>query len=152
MDEKQMLDRIDRIEEGMKAVLEMLEDMPPTMAMALELHRKWIEKEEGGVRLDLSDTKLSGSDFRGADLTDADLRDVDMSRSNLSGGKMCAAKMTDTDMREANLSDADMRNAILRDARIKHSDLIDADLTGTDGVREGKRRGGDMPPDEAEDR
>ena len=34
----------------------------------LELHKKWLNNEQGGERADLSGADLSGADLRGADL------------------------------------------------------------------------------------
>ena len=47
----------------------------------LELHKKWLNGEQGGIRADLSNTDLRNVDLRnvdlrGADLSYADLRDI----------------------------------------------------------------------------
>ena len=68
----------------------------------LELHKKWLNNEDGGKR---------------ADLRDANLRDADLRRANL---------------RSADLSDADLRSADLSDADLRSADLSDADLSGAD--------------------
>ena len=73
------------------------------MKEKLELHKKWLNNGEGGVRLD-----LSGANLRGADLTDADLTD---------------AGLTDADLTDANLTDADLRGADLRGADLDYSCL-----------------------------
>ncbi|MCU0079318.1 pentapeptide repeat-containing protein [Extibacter muris] len=62
----------------------------------LELHKKWMINEEGGIRADMSYADLSGANMSGADLSYADLS--------------CA------DLRHANLSDADLRRADLSGA------------------------------------
>ena len=49
----------------------------------LDLHKKWLNDEEGGARAalrgaDLCKANLSGADLRGADLRGADLREADL--------------------------------------------------------------------------
>jgi hypothetical protein len=44
----------------------------------LELHRKWLNNEEGGKRADLSDADLSDADLSGADLRGAVLSGADV--------------------------------------------------------------------------
>lgn len=39
----------------------------------LEAHKKWLNREDGGVRADLSGANLRRADLSGADLSDADL-------------------------------------------------------------------------------
>ena len=41
------------------------------LANVLELHKKWLNSEEGGERADLSSANLSGADLSGADLSGA---------------------------------------------------------------------------------
>ena len=54
----------------------------------LDLHKKWLNNEADGVRLDLQDAYLRGTDLQDADLRDAnlqgaDLRYADLERANL---------------------------------------------------------------------
>ena len=51
----------------------------------LELHKKWLNDEDGGKRADLSGADLSGADLRGADLSGANLSSADLSSADLSG-------------------------------------------------------------------
>ena len=69
----------------------------------LELHKKWLNDEDGGKRADLSDADLRCADLRGADLRDADLRGADLSGADLSGADLSGA-----DLRGANLRCADL--------------------------------------------
>ena len=71
----------------------------------LELHKKWLNNEDGGERAD-----LRGADLRRADLRDADLRDADLSGAYLSGAYLSGA-----DLRDAYLSGADLSGAYLWD-------------------------------------
>lgn len=59
----------------------------------LELHRKWLEKKGGGVRLNLRNADLSYADLSYADLRYADLR----------GARLLEADLREADLREANL-------------------------------------------------
>ena len=76
------------------------------MTENLELHKKWLNNEVGGVRLDLRGADLSDADLRGANLSDADLSDADLRGANLRG-----ADLSDADLRGANLRGADLRGA-----------------------------------------
>ena len=79
----------------------------------LELHKKWLNDEEDGVRADL----------RYADLRYADLRYADLSSANLSSANLCSA-----DLCYADLSSADLRYADLSSANLSSANLCSADL------------------------
>ena len=49
----------------------------------LELHEKWLNKEEGGVRANLSYAKLTHADLKYADLRSADLKCADLTHADL---------------------------------------------------------------------
>ena len=66
----------------------------------LELHKKWLNNEQGGEK--------------------ANLRWADLLEANLGG----------VDLREANLSEADLREAYLSWADLRGADLTEADLRG----------------------
>ena len=51
----------------------------------LELHKKWINGEDGGEAADLSVADLSGAALRGANLCKADLCKADLRGADLSG-------------------------------------------------------------------
>jgi hypothetical protein len=74
----------------------------------LELHKKWLNNEEGGLRTNLSDANLRGVDLSGTNLTDAILTDAILSDANLRG-----ANLRGVDLRGAILSDANLIGAIL---------------------------------------
>ena len=44
----------------------------------LDLHKKWLNNEQGGERADLRGADLSGADLREADLSGANLRGADL--------------------------------------------------------------------------
>jgi len=128
----------------------------------LELHKKWLNGEEGGVCADLIGTDLRGTDLRGTILTDAnlsgailtdadligtdlrgtdlrgtDLRRADLSVADLSGANLSVANLryanlSCADLSRANLSCANLRYAILRYANLSCADLSGADLSGAD--------------------
>ena len=54
----------------------------------LELHRKWLYNEEGGVRADLEEANLRRADLREADLREADLRGADLRGADLRGANL----------------------------------------------------------------
>ena len=54
----------------------------------LDLHKKWLNDEEGGERADLSRSDLSEANLSGADLSWADLSRADLSEADLSGADL----------------------------------------------------------------
>ncbi len=64
----------------------------------LELHKKWINDEEGGEKANLSGANLSEANLSGANLSEADLSGANLSEADLSGANLSGANL-----REANL-------------------------------------------------
>ena len=88
----------------------------------LELHKKWLKDEKGGIRAVLRYVNLKGADLSYADLSYADLSYADLSRANL----------REVDLSGAILRGADLRYAILRGANLREVDLSGAILRGAD--------------------
>jgi len=84
----------------------------------LELHKKWLNNEEGCVRLDL----------QGADLRDADLQGADLRYANLRDAVLQGAVLRYADLRGADLRGADLRGADLRGADLRGADLQGANV------------------------
>ena len=93
----------------------------------LELHKKWLNDEKGGIRADLSYANLNDADLRGANLSYVNLRGAD-----LSGADLRYADLSDADLRGANLSGANLIGADLSDANLSNADLSDANLRYAD--------------------
>ena len=74
----------------------------------LELHTKWLNGEEDGVRLDLQYADLRYADLRYANLRHADLRYADLRHANLHGADLHGAILKGADLRHANLQGADI--------------------------------------------
>ena len=99
----------------------------------LELHKKWLNDEKGGIRADLSYANLNDADLRGAnlsyvnlrgaDLSGADLRYADLSDANLRGANLIGANLRGANLIGADLSDANLSNADLSDANLRYADL-----------------------------
>ena len=64
----------------------------------LELHKKWLNNEDGGKRADLRGANLSGAYLRGANLRGADLRGADLSGAYLSGANLRGADLRGADL------------------------------------------------------
>jgi uncharacterized protein YjbI with pentapeptide repeats len=110
----------------------------------LELHKKWLNNESGGVRADLSYSDLSGSDLRdsnlrysnlrnsnlrNSDLRDSNLRYSDLSYSDLSNSNLRGSDLINSDLRGSDLSGSNLRNSDLRGSDLSNSDLNRANLT-----------------------
>ncbi len=79
---------------------------PSELQQILELHKKFLNGEKGGLRAklrdaDLSFANLTGADLTRADLTRADLRFADLTRANLTGADLTRANL---DFSQLNLS------------------------------------------------
>ena len=93
------------------------------LKLTLELHAKWLNNEEGGVRAD-----LRGANLQGADLQEADLRGADLQGAYLQGADMQEADLQEADLQEADLQGADLRGANLRGADLQGADMQVANL------------------------
>ena len=69
----------------------------------LDLHKKWLNNEQGGEKANLRGANLSGADLSWADLSEANLSEANLSEADLSWA----------DLRRADLSEADLRGADL---------------------------------------
>ena len=78
---------------------------------ALELHRKWLDSEPGGVRADLDFKDLRSVDLRDADLRYANLYGANLRYVNLCGASLCEANFYGADLHGANFYGADLRGA-----------------------------------------
>lgn len=88
---------------------------------AIETHRKWLNREEGGKQLelkfsdlrysDMSHNDLTGSNMHGCDLTGSNMRGCDLTGCDLSG-----CDMSYNDLRDSVLIGCDLRNCILSGA------------------------------------
>ena len=69
----------------------------------IQLHEKWLRREPGGKKANLSSADLRGADLSGADLSHADLRYADLSGADLSGADLSHADLRYADLRGANV-------------------------------------------------
>ena len=79
----------------------------------LELHKKWLNNEQGGEKANL----------RGANLSEANLHEANLREANLSGAELHWANL-----RGANLSEANLHGVYLSGADLQEADLRGADL------------------------
>ena len=100
----------------------------------LELHRKWLNGEEGGVCADLSCASLIGADLSSLNLSSvnlrsADLRGADLSCANFRGANLFGANLIRTDLSYAFFSGADLSSANLFGANLIRTNFRGADLS-----------------------
>jgi len=74
----------------------------------LNLHKKWINKDEGGVRANLLEANLLGANLLeanllGANLLGANLCGANLLEANLLGANLCGANLCGANLRGANL-------------------------------------------------
>ena len=78
------------------------------LAEILNLHKKWVNGEKGGVKANLSGANLSGANLSGANLFRADLSEANLSGANLSGANLFRADLHGADLSEADLYRANL--------------------------------------------
>lgn len=78
---------------------------------ALELHKKWLNNEPGGVRANLGFKDLRGANFCGADLRCADLYSADLRGADLYGANLRCANLRYADLRGADFYCANLYGA-----------------------------------------
>ena len=90
----------------------------------IDKHKLWLNKENGGVRADLSNKDCSGLDFSNNDLSFIYLDKCNLTKANLSNCNLEYAFLFGT-----NLEETDLTGAIL-----KKADFINANLNNTKGL------------------
>ena len=96
----------------------------------LELHKKWLEDEEGGDRADLSDEDLSRIDLSNLNLKYIILEGANLRGANLRGANLIYANLSDVDLSFADLSIANLIKVNLKGANLSYAKLKDANLKG----------------------
>ena len=119
----------------------------------IELHRKWLLNEPGGIRLNashedlavkgvvvgISKGKLYGANLskallRGVNLRNADLRNTNLlgavlTRARLGGANLCSSDLSYSHLEGAELSGADLSHTDLHQSFMGGADLTEADLS-----------------------
>jgi hypothetical protein len=123
---------------------------PEQLKEILELHQKWLNDEDGGIRANLTDANLidanltdtnlayvnlTRANLAGANLTDTNLTDAYLTGANLYRANLTYANLTDTNLNYANLAYANLTRANLTRANLTRANLYRANLTGADLTR-----------------
>ena len=95
----------------------------------LELHKKWLNDEQEGIRADLSYVDLSKADLRYSNLRYANLNYTNLSYANLSEADLSYANLRYANLSYANLSEVNLSDADLSEAYLRYSDLSYANLS-----------------------
>lgn len=106
--------------------MELKEISKEELKRKLELHRKWLSGEEGGVKLDLRNV-----DLRCANLRSADLRCADLSNANLSYADLTNVNLKYSNLTNSNLSNSDLSNSNLSNTDLRYANLTNSDLSKT---------------------
>lgn len=84
-------------------------------------HKKWLSKEDDGVRANLLLADLRGEDLRGEDLRGAELRYTDLQGADIRDADLRATSLCGADLRDADLRATNLRSTDLRGANIDYS-------------------------------
>ena len=98
----------------------------------LNLHKKWLNSEEGGLRANLRGADLTCADLIRADLIGANLGGANLEGANLRGANLTRADLTRANLRGADLEGANLGGANLGCANLRGAYLVRADLEGAD--------------------
>ena len=100
----------------------------------LDKHSKWLRKEKGGEKADLSGANLSRANLSEANLTGAYLTGANLTwaelRANLTGAYLSGANLFEAYLSEADLTRANLTGANLTGAYLSGANLTWANLTG----------------------
>lgn len=102
---------------------------------ALDLHERWLNHKDDGVRANLAEADLSRTYLAEADLREASLSGANLYEANLYGADLSEAELDEADLCGADMREANLCRAILCDANLygvdmRGADLYEADLYG----------------------
>ena len=95
-----------------------------------DLHERWLNHKDDGVRASLAEADLSRTYLAEADLREASLSGANLYEANLCRAILCEANLYGVDMRGADLYEADLYGANLYGVDLSGADLGRADLRG----------------------
>lgn len=94
-----------------------------TLEEVLRLHKKWLDNEEGGERLDLYGEDLRYVNLSGVNLSWADLKGVDLTYVNLSWADLSNTNLSDANLICVNLKGANLRGTDLENCKFYLTNL-----------------------------
>jgi len=94
---------------------------PDEIKTVLDLHKKWLNGEDDGLKANLREANLRGANLKYADLREANLREADLREANLLGADLLEANLREANLRGANLRGANLWGADLRGANLDYS-------------------------------
>ena len=105
--------------------------LPEELRKAFDLHAKWLEGKEGGVKANFRGVSLHGIKVRSADIRFAclqhtamrfaDIQSSNMSGVSLQGADLRFARIRDTDLTFTDFQGADMQGATLQEVELQHT-------------------------------
>jgi hypothetical protein len=107
------------------------EEQLAILKQGVDVWNKW-RKTNRGVKVELREANLTGTNLRGADLRVANLSGADLHVADLTGADLFRAKLTEADLGKANLIEANFSGADLRVANLSGAHLIEANFSMTD--------------------
>lgn len=102
------------------------------ISQIIEEHRKWMNAEKGGQRINYRGIDLSGVDLHGLNLVGAVLPDTNFSNANLEGTNLYASNLSGSNFTKANLSNINLSNSNLTDTNMTEANLFKANLEYSD--------------------
>lgn len=100
-----------------------------SLSYILELHKKFIDNEIGGIRANLENKDLSSVDMRGMNLSNANLMGADLTCTNMATSNLTNANLSRANLVNTNLSGANLGGAILSRANLTGTNLAGTNLT-----------------------
>lgn len=105
----------------------------------IDLHQKWLNNEEGGVRAIFSGLDLDGYDFRGVTLSQAIFHACGLNGANFRGADLQGVEFSHSACHGTNFRDANLHKAIFNYTYLYGTIFINANLSDAlfDGYVEG---------------
>ena len=96
---------------------------PEELAVVLEKHRRWRERDPNGQQANLCGADLMEANLQKADLMEANLQEAGLARANLQEADLIGANLEKAGLPGANLQKANLRGANLQDANLRGANL-----------------------------
>ncbi|MDP6344456.1 MAG: pentapeptide repeat-containing protein, partial [Alphaproteobacteria bacterium] len=116
---------------------------PAEFVRAIRLHDRFVKRQHGGERADLSGESLAGLRLQGINFRGAVLDGTDFSKCTLNGAdfqnaNLSSAKFDEIVSEDANFRVADLRGASFKAAKLKRASFKGADMRPLDAPKGGE--------------